>query len=49
MFMETALTGDELVVIARTPVLERYRRIVYHRREYANWLEHKSGRPHLTP
>lgn len=35
VFVQTALTADELVPLARTSRLERYRKIVYHRRGYA--------------
>lgn len=36
VFVQTALTADELVPLARTSPLERYRKIVYHRRGYAS-------------
>lgn len=35
VFVQTALTADELVPLAQASPLERYRRIVYHRRGYA--------------
>jgi pimeloyl-ACP methyl ester carboxylesterase len=35
VFVQTALTANELVPLARTSPLERYRKIVYHRRGYA--------------
>lgn len=36
VFVQTALTADELVPLARSSVLERgYRKVVYHRRGYA--------------
>lgn len=36
VFVQTALTADELVPLARTSALERgYRKVVYHRRGYA--------------
>ena len=35
VFVQTALTADELVPLARTSPLEHHRKIVYHRRGYA--------------
>jgi pimeloyl-ACP methyl ester carboxylesterase len=35
VFVQTALTADELVPVAREGVLDGYRKIVYHRRGYA--------------
>lgn len=35
VFVQTALTADELAPLARTSALDRHRKIVYHRRGYA--------------
>lgn len=36
VFVQTALTADELAPLARTSALDRHRKIVYHRRGYAS-------------
>lgn len=45
VFVQTALTADELVPLARTSALERgYRKVVYHRRGYAgSSANHRPG------
>jgi hypothetical protein len=44
LFVQTALTADELLPIARQPVLaDRYQKILYHRRGYAG--SSSSGAP----